>query len=86
MVLGETAFGSIQRYICRDCGSAFSEPLKAVHNNSLNNQICAIMVKNLDTTSKMKIDAGDKRLKPLPPENKGLIVKFAAYLIEQRIL
>jgi hypothetical protein len=28
----------------------------------------------------MKIDADDKRLKPLSQENKGLIVKFAAYL------
>jgi hypothetical protein len=34
----------------------------------------------LVTASKMKIDADDKRLKPLSQENKGLIVKFAAYL------
>jgi integrase len=36
--------------------------------------------KNLTTTAKINIAAGDRRLKPLPQETKGLIVKFAAYL------
>ena len=67
-----------QRFVCRECGYRFSEKTnKELENIDGSNQISA-KAKNLVTAQKIKICVDNK--KPLTPENKGLIVKFQAYL------
>jgi len=69
-----------QRWLCRVCGYRFSEKIYKQSETNSNCQICVSETKNLDSATETKTVAGDKRLKPLPIEAKGLIVKYAAYL------
>ena len=57
----ETNFGSVQRYICRDCTVSFSEKSYISYNLSGNSQLCAILeeAKKLDTATEIKTVAGD---------------------------
>jgi integrase len=79
--------GSVQRWLCTQCGLRFSEkPLKNISKRSFNSlsalpksrQICATEAKNLDSTSITKIGVGDKER--LPQATRGLLAKFMAYL------
>lgn len=70
----------IQRHICKNCGYRFSDKSYKECQTNSNRQICALQVKNLGPQTEKKTVAGDRRLKPLPQEAKGLIVKYAAYL------
>jgi integrase len=81
--------GSIQRWLCRDCGLRFSEkPSQESSKWSINTpavlksrrQICATLkeAKNLTQATETKTVAGD--LERLPQDAKGLITKFMAYL------
>src|SRR5208337_4200026 len=72
----------VQRFLCRDCNFRYTlrhSNSKINSNLGIYNQIGAEKAKNL-VAQKIKICADDKRLKPLSPENKGLIVKFQAFL------
>jgi integrase len=56
-----TNFGSIQRFICQDCGKSFSEKSYKECNLSENSQLCAkLEAKKLDTATEIKTVAGDK--------------------------
>jgi integrase len=74
--------GEIQRWLCRNCDYRFSEKLYKHCLTNRDRQICALKVKNLEPQTEKTVagDKKDKRLRPLPQEAKGLIVKFAAYL------
>jgi integrase len=59
--LRETGFGSVQRFICRECGFRFSE--KSYKDSQLTevSQLCAkLEAKKLDTATEIKTVAGDK--------------------------
>jgi integrase len=79
----------VQRWLCRDCGYRFSEKpsqknLKWQINTSSGlssrRRICANRkeAKNLTTATETKTVAGD--LEKLPPDARGIIIKFMAYL------
>lgn len=55
---------TLQRFKCQSCYIRFSEtnPYKLSRTNNGSVQICAEMVKNLDTTTEMKTVAGEKNL------------------------
>ena len=56
----ETNFGSIQRFICRECGFSFSDKSYKEYNLSRNSQLCAkLEAKKLDTATETKTVAGD---------------------------
>jgi integrase len=78
---------SIQRWLCRNCAYRFSEkPSQEKSEWSINKstalvsrrRICAKEAKNLTTATETKAVAGD--LERLPPDAKGLITKFMAYM------
>ena len=78
---------TVQRWLCRDCAYRFSEkPSQEKSEWSINKsstltsrrRICAQEAKNLTTATETKTVAGD--LERLPPDAKGLITKFMAYL------
>ena len=53
--------GSIQRFICRDCGFRFSEKSYKEYSLTENSQLCAkLEAKKLDTATETKTVAGDK--------------------------
>lgn len=70
----------IQRHLCRDCGSRFSESQVSygLSDKHGKRQVCAILqeAKNLDTATETKTVAGEIENN----ETKGLIVRFMAYL------
>jgi integrase len=69
-----------QRYICRRCGYRYTYPhsLNSVKDNNKNNQICAEMVKNLESTQKHKFRVGDAI--KVDAETKGFLTQFYAYM------
>lgn len=80
----------IQRWSCKDCGVRFS-PLQKTSEGSLNTpsgivgarQLCATIgekAKKLVAATEIKTVAGEKKLQTLPPEARGPIAKFMAYL------
>jgi hypothetical protein len=81
--------GEVQRWLCRNCGYRFSEsqPLKNSLDWSLNTgsatickrQVCAQKdAKNLDTATKTKIVASDRKIDKATA--KGLLLQFALWL------
>ena len=79
---------SIQRWICKVCGYRFSEkPLKDNLKWQLNTQsalefecrIRAEEAKNLTQATETKTVAGTPK-QPLPPEAKGILTKYMAYI------
>jgi integrase len=80
----ETNFGSVQRFLCRDCGFRFCEKSYKVYLANENRQLCAKKkAKKLDSATETKTVAGEKSLQSLPQEARGLIAKFMAYLERQ---
>ena len=73
----------VQRFLCRDCGHRFS----GVHNNSNSvrdntelSHLCAKKgAKKMADATEIQTVAG-KEIQPLPPQAKGLIAKYMAYL------
>jgi integrase len=58
----ETNFGSVQRFLCRDCGFRFSEKSNIGSRVNRGRQLSAILkeAKKLDTATETKTVAGDK--------------------------
>ena len=57
----ETTFGSVQRFVCRECGFRFSEKSYKHSLLTVDSQLCAILeAKKLDTATEIKTVAGDK--------------------------
>jgi len=76
-----TALGSLQRFICRDCGFRFSE--KSYKDSLLNgdSQLCAILeAKKLDTATETKTVAGTSIERQTL---KGKIIEFMLYMKKQ---
>lgn len=79
----KTKNGSVQRYICRDCGYRFSESSVLSRNLSNNGgcQVCAILTeaKNLTKVEPLKNGlAGATK-----PDVKGLIVSLSFWMLKQ---
>lgn len=74
----------VQRFLCRECGYRYSEKNLSVNRGyTQKRQVCVVLqdAKNLDTATETKTVAGViGKTKPLPPEAKGQLVKFSAYL------
>jgi integrase len=72
--LRETNFGSVQRFICRDCGFRFSEKSNIAFQTNSGRQLCAIFeeAKKLVTTAKINIAAGE-----VNKIEHGKIIEFA---------
>jgi transposase-like protein len=82
----ETNFGSIQRFLCRDCCTRFSDKSNIEYRKSRRCQLSAIRTeaKKLDTQAETKtVCAGERSLQNVPQEARGLIAKFMAYLERQ---
>lgn len=75
-----TSEGSVQRFLCRECGYRFSEKsFKECQTNYGSVQICAVRtVKNLDTATESKTVAGDRKLDA--QATKGLLLQYTLYL------
>jgi integrase len=73
----ETNYGSVQRFVCRDCGFRFSEKSYKECQTNSNRQLCAILkeAKKLDTTTEIKTVAGEEK-----QTTKGKILQFVLYL------
>jgi hypothetical protein len=75
----ETGLGSIQRYICRECGFRFSHKSYKQYILTENSQLCAeIEAKKLETAQKHKFCVGDT--KKVNIDTKGLLIQFYAFL------
>ena len=73
----ENQFGSIQRFICRECGSSFSEKSYKDYQLSNNSQLCAkLEAKKLDTATELKTVARDNN-------EQGEIIAFLWHLKKQ---
>jgi len=58
--LRETNLGSIQRFVCRDCGFRYSEKSYKEYETIENHQLCAeFEAKKLDSATETKTVAGD---------------------------
>jgi predicted RNA-binding Zn-ribbon protein involved in translation (DUF1610 family) len=94
----ETAFGDVQRYLCRNCGYRFSEkkaelPLKVNSRQSINTcdaliseyRLNAILqeAKKLDYATETKTVAGDTKPQIEQQKRKGLIINFMLYMKKQ---
>ena len=76
-----TILGSVQRFVCRECGFRFSE--KSYKDSLLNgdSQLCAILeAKKLDTATETKTVAGTSLEQQT---RKGLIIEFMLYMQRQ---
>jgi len=78
--LRKTNFGNIQRFICRDCGSRFSEKSYKDSLPTDSSQLCAINeeAKKLDTATEINTVAGEE--KQLNADTEGSIAQYLAYL------
>src|SRR3989304_3619539 len=78
----ETEFGSVQRFLCRDCGVRFSDKSNIELAQSSHHQLCAnTKAKKLDTQAETRIVcAGEKSLQKLPKEARGLVIEYMPYL------
>jgi integrase len=76
----ESGFGSIQRFICRDCGFRFSTNTKTLNldlNNNGFSQLCAqLEAKKLEPQTETKTVAGDKNVIKADSESKILEHKW----------
>jgi integrase/transposase-like protein len=82
----ETKHGPVQRFLCRDCGTRFSEKSNKALSPIKNCQLCAVIkeAKKLDSQAETKtVCVGEKSLQNVPQESRGLIAKFMAYLERQ---
>ena len=72
--------GSVQRFLCRDCGFRFSDPNKPYMTcqTNIKRQICAVLqeAKNLTTATETKTVAGEIEGKT-QQDAKGLILEYA---------
>jgi transposase-like protein len=76
-----TDFGVIQRYICRECETSFSE--KSYKDSSVinNRQLCAILkAKKLDSATEIKTVAEEGKTLQ---ETKGKILELCLYMKRQ---
>ncbi len=76
----ETVNGSVQRFVCRDCGFRFSEKSNIVMEINCGCQLSAIYpeAKKLDTATETKTVAGE--IGKTQQEIKGKIVQYALAL------
>lgn len=60
-----TKFGTVQRFLCRDCGFRFSEKSNIEFGMNRNHQLCAIFegAKKLETVTEIQTVAGEKENK-----------------------
>lgn len=82
----KTRNGSVQRYICRDCGYRFSESsvLSMNLSNSGERQVCAILMEAKNLTEAEPLESGLAGATAIDEaEIKGKIVEFAWHLKKQ---
>ena len=78
----ETGFGSIQRFVCRDCGFRFSEKSYKEYHLSESSQLCAILeAKKLGTATEINAVAGESTTTKSGSEAK--ILEFLWYMRKQ---
>jgi integrase len=71
--LRETNFGTVQRFLCRDCRTRFSERSNNDLRLSRNRQLCALLeAKKLDTATETKTVAGEKNSSSQEAEIKAV--------------
>ena len=78
----ETNIGSIQRFICRECGLRFSEKSYKAYCITENNQLCAkIEAKKLDTATEIKTVAGESN--GVNANSEAKIIEFLWWMKKQ---
>ena len=78
----ETAFGSVQRFICRNCGFRFSEKSYKLILLNDNHQLCALKdAKKLDTATEIKTVAGESTI--VKPSSEAKIIEFLWWMKKQ---
>ena len=78
----ETNFGSIQRFICRDCGYRFSGNSYKLFLTNGNRQLCAVKkAKELDSATETKTVAGESSNAEL--EIKGKLIELLWWMQKQ---
>jgi len=81
--LRETNFGSVQRFICRDCGRRFTEKSNIYSRVNSGCQLSAILkeAKKLDSATETKTVVGESQ--KVAQDAKGKILEFAWHLKKQ---
>jgi integrase len=78
----KTDFNLIQRYICRECDTSFSEKSYKENPSTNNRQLCALWkAKKLDSATETKTAAGENG--KIDQEAKGKILELCIYLKRQ---
>jgi integrase len=78
----ETNLGSIQRFVCRDCGFRFSEKSYKDCLTTENRQLCAILkAKKLDSATETKTVAGESNT--VKVDSEASIIEFLWWMKKQ---
>jgi len=78
----ETGLGSIQRFICRECGFRFSDNSYKAYLLNENHQLCAkLEAKKLDTATEIKTVAGEPN--QIKANSEARIIEFLWWMKKQ---